>query len=81
MFLSVYLRYDAHILLNEYPFLDNKEEFTHTSIAADCMVPQPGGPPLSVLTQDGSTVDEIGNLCFIDLSTFLICVFMLIFTI
>lgn len=53
-------RYDAHILLNQYPFLDNKEEFTHTSIAADCMVPQPGDPPLSVLTQDTMTAEELG---------------------
>ena len=33
-------RYDAHIHLNGYPFLDSKEEFTHTTIAADVMRPR-----------------------------------------
>ena len=32
--------YDAHILLNSYPFLDSKDEFEHTSIAADVMQPK-----------------------------------------
>ncbi|XP_060598222.1 H(+)/Cl(-) exchange transporter 3-like [Ruditapes philippinarum] len=32
--------YDAHIRLNGYPYLDNKEEFTHTTIAADVMRPR-----------------------------------------
>ena len=32
--------YDAHIRLNGYPFLDSKEEFTHTTIAADVMRPR-----------------------------------------
>ncbi|XP_067946446.1 H(+)/Cl(-) exchange transporter 4-like [Watersipora subatra] len=51
--------YDAHITLNQYPFLDNKEEFTYTSIAADCMVPQRHDPPLAVLTQDGMTLTDL----------------------
>lgn len=32
--------YDGHIRLNGYPFLDSKEEFTHTTLAADCMRPR-----------------------------------------
>ena len=32
--------YDAHIALNGYPFLDSKEEFAHTSLAADVMQPK-----------------------------------------
>ncbi|BES98410.1 Voltage gated chloride channel [Nesidiocoris tenuis] len=50
--------YDAHINLNGYPFLDSKEEFTHTSLAADVMQPK-RSEPLSVLTQDSMTVEDI----------------------
>ena len=32
--------YDAHIGLNGYPFLDSKEEFQHTTLAADVMQPK-----------------------------------------
>lgn len=32
--------YDAHIILNGYPFLDNKEEFQHLTVAADGMRPK-----------------------------------------
>lgn len=32
--------YDAHIALNGYPFLDSKEEFAHTTLAADVMQPK-----------------------------------------
>lgn len=32
--------YDAHIALNGYPFLDSKEEFSHTTLAADVMQPK-----------------------------------------
>lgn len=32
--------YDAHIGLNGYPFLDSKEEFSHTGLAADVMQPK-----------------------------------------
>ncbi|KAB7504952.1 H(+)/Cl(-) exchange transporter 3 [Armadillidium nasatum] len=31
--------YDAHIFLNGYPFLDSKEEFSHTTLAHDVMKP------------------------------------------
>ncbi|KAG7174458.1 H(+)/Cl(-) exchange transporter 3-like 4 [Homarus americanus] len=31
--------YDAHIILNGYPFLDSKEEFSHTTLAHDVMKP------------------------------------------
>ena len=54
--------YDAHIHLNGYPFLDSKEEFTHTTLAADVMQPQPGGAPLCVLTLDRNTVESIEGL-------------------
>jgi len=32
--------YDAHIALNGYPFLDTKEEFSHSTVAADVMRPR-----------------------------------------
>lgn len=32
--------YDAHIGLNGYPFLDSKEEFSHSTVAADVMRPR-----------------------------------------
>lgn len=32
--------YDAHIILNGYPFLDSKEEFSHTTLAHDVMKPR-----------------------------------------
>lgn len=48
--------YDAHIGLNDYPFLDLKEEFTHTSLAGEVMRPYPGEEALHVLPQDGWTV-------------------------
>ncbi|EPY83607.1 chloride channel 3 isoform 1 [Camelus ferus] len=54
--------YEAHIRLNGYPFLDAKEEFTHTTLAADVMRPRRSDPPLAVLTQDNMTVDDIENL-------------------
>lgn len=43
--------YEAHIRLNGYPFLDAKEEFTHTTLARDVMRPRRSDPPLAVLTQ------------------------------
>ncbi|XP_021378244.1 H(+)/Cl(-) exchange transporter 3-like isoform X7 [Mizuhopecten yessoensis] len=60
--------YDAHIHLNGYPYLDSKEEFTHTTIAADVMRPRPkssegdsgrNDPPLCVITQDTMTLEEL----------------------
>lgn len=53
--------YDAHINLNGYPFLDSKEEFAHTSLAADVMQPK-RNEPLSVLTQDSMTVEDVTQL-------------------
>lgn len=32
--------YDAHISLNGYPFLDGKDEYAHTALAADVMQPK-----------------------------------------
>ncbi|XP_059468590.1 H(+)/Cl(-) exchange transporter 4 isoform X2 [Neocloeon triangulifer] len=54
--------YDAHIHLNGYPFLDSKEEFAHTSLAADVMQPNRRNEPLSVITQDSMTVDDVTAL-------------------
>jgi len=54
--------YDAHIELNGYPFLDNKEEFNYTTIAADVMKPRPNEAPLSVITQEGMTLQDIETL-------------------
>ncbi|XP_005108895.2 H(+)/Cl(-) exchange transporter 3 [Aplysia californica] len=54
--------YDAHIALNGYPYLDSKEEFTHTTIAADVMRPRRNDPPLAVITQDSLTVEETESL-------------------
>ena len=51
--------YDAQIELNGYPFLDNKEEFNYTTLAADVMRPRPNEPPLSVFTQEGMSLNEI----------------------
>lgn len=38
--LNTHHSYDGHIHLNGYPFLDSKEEFTHTTLAADVMRPR-----------------------------------------
>lgn len=54
--------YDAHIQLNCYPFLDNKTEFTETTLAADAMKPKKNEEPLQVITQDGMTIDDIEHL-------------------
>ena len=50
--------YDAHIELNEYPFLDIKSEFDHTTLAADIMQPQTN-ESLMVLTQDTMTLADV----------------------
>ncbi|KAJ3584935.1 hypothetical protein NHX12_013658 [Muraenolepis orangiensis] len=51
--------YESHIRLNGYPFLDAKEEFTHTTLAREVMRPRPSDPPLAVLTQDDLSVAEL----------------------
>ncbi|KAH8379152.1 hypothetical protein KR009_003321 [Drosophila setifemur] len=53
--------YDAHIALNGYPFLDSKEEFAHTTLAADVMQPK-RNETLNVITQDSMTVDDVENM-------------------
>ena len=53
--------YDAHISLNGYPFLDIKEEFDHTTLAADVMQPQ-NNEPLAVLTQDSMTMGQVEEI-------------------
>lgn len=54
--------YEAHIHLNGYPFLDVKDEFTHRTLATDVMRPRRGEAPLSVLTQDSMTVEDVETL-------------------
>ncbi|XP_016091263.1 H(+)/Cl(-) exchange transporter 3-like [Sinocyclocheilus grahami] len=54
--------YEAHIRLNGYPFLDAKEEFTHTTLAREVMRPRRNNPPLAVLTQDDMTLAELQNI-------------------
>ncbi|KAG7280388.1 hypothetical protein CRUP_035830 [Coryphaenoides rupestris] len=51
--------YESHIRLNGYPFLDAKEEFTHTTLAREVMRPRRSDPPLAVLTQDDLSVEEL----------------------
>ncbi|XP_058790647.1 H(+)/Cl(-) exchange transporter 5 isoform X2 [Phymastichus coffea] len=53
--------YDAHIGLNGYPFLDSKDEFQHTTLAADVMQPK-RNETLHVLTQDSMTAEDVENL-------------------
>uniref|UniRef100_A0A671NAF6 Chloride channel protein n=1 Tax=Sinocyclocheilus anshuiensis TaxID=1608454 RepID=A0A671NAF6_9TELE len=54
--------YEAHIRLNGYPFLESKEEFSHKTLAMDVMRPRRSDPPLSVITQDGMSVEEVESL-------------------
>ncbi|KAJ8394440.1 hypothetical protein AAFF_G00046510 [Aldrovandia affinis] len=54
--------YEAHIRLNGYPFLEAKEEFSHKTLAMDVMRPRRSDPPLSVLTQDSLTVEDVETL-------------------
>jgi len=60
--------YDAQIELNGYPFLDNKDEYNITSLASDVMKPRPSEPPLSVLTQEGMTLNQVESV--LKVSTF-----------
>uniref|UniRef100_A0AAR2IJB2 Chloride channel protein n=1 Tax=Pygocentrus nattereri TaxID=42514 RepID=A0AAR2IJB2_PYGNA len=53
--------YEAHIRLNGYPYLD-QDEFTHRTLATDVMRPRRNEPPLSVLTQDSTTVEDVETL-------------------
>lgn len=48
--------YDEHILLNEYPFLDNKTEYRFTSKVLDIMSSE-----LTVLEVHGQTVGKLGD--------------------
>ncbi|XP_023692966.1 H(+)/Cl(-) exchange transporter 5 [Paramormyrops kingsleyae] len=54
--------YEAHIRLNGYPFLEAKEEFSHKTLAMDVMRPRRSDPPLSVLTQDSMSVEDVETL-------------------
>lgn len=54
--------YDAHIGLNGYPFLDVKDDFVYTTIAADVMSPKKGDSSLAVLTQNSMSVADVENL-------------------
>jgi len=54
--------YDGHIHLNGYPFLDLKEEFTHTTLASDVMRPRRGTEPLKCIPKSGLTVGDLENM-------------------
>jgi len=60
--------YDAHIDLNGYPFLDCKDEFGHTTLAADVMQPQ-RNEPLAIITQVQSK-QCAGHVCQQHILTF-----------
>lgn len=53
--------YDAHIILNGYPFLESKEEFSHTTLAHDVMKPGKN-ESFYVITQDSMTLDDVEQL-------------------
>lgn len=54
--------YESHIQLNGYPYLDVRDEFTHRTLATDVMRPRRNDPPLAVLTQDTTTVEDVEAL-------------------
>ncbi|KHJ92774.1 chloride transporter, ClC family [Oesophagostomum dentatum] len=65
--------YDAHIALNGYPFLDNKEEYPYSTIAVQVMRPCPTASvgsteehrdrnELAVIVQDGMSLGDIEQL-------------------
>uniref|UniRef100_A0A673W925 Chloride channel protein n=1 Tax=Salmo trutta TaxID=8032 RepID=A0A673W925_SALTR len=54
--------YESHIQLNGYPYLDVRDEFTHRTLATDVMRPRRSEPPLAVLTQDSTTVEDVETL-------------------
>lgn len=54
--------YESHIQLNGYPYLDVRDEFTHRTLATDVMRPRRSDPPLAVLTQDSTTVEDVETL-------------------
>ncbi|KAK6738639.1 hypothetical protein RB195_020634 [Necator americanus] len=68
--------YDAHIELNGYPFLDNKEEYPYSTIAVQVMRPCPTASvssvnqaedhhdrnELSVIVQDGMSLGDLEQL-------------------
>eukprot|EP00064_Thunnus_orientalis_P024202 superscaffoldBa00010064_g24482 len=54
--------YESHIQLNGYPYLDVRDEFTHRTLATDVMRPRRNDPPLAVLTQDSTTVEDVETL-------------------
>jgi len=61
--------YDAHILLNEYPFLDIKEDFDSESMAKDIMQPR-RDEVLQVLTTDSTVNDVIDMISTTNFSGF-----------
>jgi len=53
--------YDAHIELNQYPYLDNKKSLEHVTLSGQVMRPKPGSnePPLVIVKQEGMKVKDI----------------------
>jgi len=53
--------FEALIELNDYPFLDNKEEFEKVTVASDIMNPK-NGSSLTIFAQDGMTIGNIEEI-------------------
>ena len=51
--------YDAHIKLNNYPYLDIKTEFTHQTVASDVLETKRERNALVTLQRDGGTLFEL----------------------
>jgi chloride channel 3/4/5 len=54
--------YDAHIQLNNYPFLDNKSEYPFSTVAMQVMQPGADISQLKVIYQDQMVVGETEDL-------------------
>ena len=54
--------YDAHIKLNNYPYLDVKAEFTDQTTAVDVLENKREKHELIVLPRDGLTLGELNNI-------------------
>ena len=53
------IRYDGHIKLNGFPFLDSKEDFTHDTLVCDVMRPQQGDPPLTTVDLSHCSIGKL----------------------
>lgn len=53
--------YDAHIELNQYPYLDNKNALEHVTVSGQVMRPKPGSNdrPLVIVKEEGMKVKDL----------------------